>query len=262
MERFVTLTRPMKMDMEGKVVLVTGGGSGIGRATVRLFASHGALMAVADLDEGRAAETCENIKECEGALAIGADVRSTGDVENMVAQTVSHFGRLDVACNIAGRPWRKVKATDLEESAWDDLMKVNLRAMWLCMKHEIPRMLDHGGSIVNLASIFGEMGHEGASAYVAADHGVIGLTKTVAVEYAQHGIRVNAVCPSFVDTQFQVRTGLMLDPERREAAIQRHPMRRFGKPEEVAEAVYWLSSERASFVTGHALRVDGGYSAQ
>ncbi len=253
----------MDATLQGKVALVTGAGSGIGRAVALAFAREGAQVAVVDVDEAGARETARRIGEAGGqALALAVDVSVPEAVQRMVEATVERFGRLDCACNNAGIEGARAATADYTEADWDRVMDVNLRGVWLCMKHEIPALLVQGGAVVNVASILGTVGFASAPAYVAAKHGVVGLTKAAALEYAALGVRVNVVCPAFIETPMLERAGITSDPAMRQAVTSLHPIGRMGTSEEVAEAVVWLSSEAASFVTGQALLVDGGYTAQ
>ncbi len=253
----------MASTLQGKVALVTGAGSGIGRAVALAFAREGAQVAVVDVDEAGARETARRIGEAGGqALALAVDVSVPEAVQRMVEATVERFGRLDCACNNAGIEGARAATADYTEADWDRVMDVNLRGVWLCMKHEIPALLVQGGAVVNVASILGTVGFASAPAYVAAKHGVVGLTKAAALEYAALGVRVNVVCPAFIETPMLERAGITSDPAMRQAVTSLHPIGRMGTSEEVAEAVVWLSSEAASFVTGHAMLVDGGYTAR
>ena len=251
--------------LDGKTALVTGGGSGIGRAASLAYAKDGARVVVADVNVEGGEETVQLIKEAGGeAILVHADVSKPEDTQAMVAQAVETFGSLDCAFNnagIGGGRDRLLTADYLEED-WDRVISINLKGVWLCMKAEIPQMLKQGGgAIVNTASIAGLVGLTGTVAYVAAKHGVTGLTKAAAMEYAKSGIRVNAVCPGYIHTPLvQGIFDRIEGYEERVAA--RHPIGRLGEPEEIAQAVVWLSSDAASFVTGHNMPVDGGYMAQ
>ena len=252
----------MKAELQGKVVLVTGGTSGIGRDTAILFAKAGAKVVVAGRREMEGKETVELIRASGGdAMFVKADVSKAAEVDALVQSTVEKFGRLDVAFNNAGIEGHWVPITEQSEEDWDHTIDINLKGVWLCLKYEIRQMLKQGdgGAIVNMASVAGMMGLAGAATYSASKHGVIGLTKSAALENARSGIRVNVVCPAVIETP-------MSDRAYREPAIYNfvlglHPIGRFGKPEEIAEAVVWMCSERASFVTGQSLVLDGGLLA-
>ena len=250
--------------VEGKVALVTGGGGGIGRAAALAFAREGARVAVADFAAAAARDTVAQINAAGGqAITLTGDVTSAEDVRAMVEDTLSAYGRLDCAFNNAGIAPYQVdasgkKTADWSEESFDRMIAVNLKGVWLCMKEEIPHMQRQGGgAIVNTASIAGLIGLVTSSAYVAAKHGVIGLTKTAALEYADAKIRVNAVCPGFIKTQMTEDTMR----RRGEAILGQIPVRRMGEPGEIAEMVVWLSSDRASYVTGAVYNVDGGWMA-
>jgi NAD(P)-dependent dehydrogenase (short-subunit alcohol dehydrogenase family) len=247
---------------QGKVALVTGGASGIGRATALAFAEKGAKVVVADLTVTEGEKTVLMIKDAGGAaIFVQADVSKAQEVEAMIKKTLETYGRLDCAFNNAGvgNPGSTVDCTEAE---WDQTLQINLKGVWLCMKYEIPQMLKQGsGSIVNTASAGGLIGTPGLAAYTASKHGVVGVTKTAALEYVQQGIRVNAVCPGTVLTPL-VKAGITAYPDLEKTLLSKHPMGRFGKPEEIAEAVLWLCSDAASYVTGIALSVDGGVVAQ
>jgi NAD(P)-dependent dehydrogenase (short-subunit alcohol dehydrogenase family) len=249
----------------GKVALVTGGASGIGRACAQLFAREGASVVVSDVAVEGGEETVRLIGEDGGeASFVEADVSKALEVESLVRRALEAYGRLDYAFNNAGIEGRMATNTaDYPEEDWDRVIAVNLKGVWLCMKHEIDQMLAQGGgSIVNNSSVEGLVGLQGTSAYAASKHGVVGLTKTAALEYAQSGIRVNAVCPGLIRTPMVERyTGGDAETEAQWAAIF-EPVGRMGSPDEVAEAVVWLCSEAASFVTGHAMAVDGGFVAR
>ena len=251
----------MEKTFQGKVVIVTGGSFGIGRATALAFAAQGAKVVVADWVEDN--ETVNLIKTSGGeAIFILCDVSKAADVKAMVEKTISTFGRLDYAFNNAGIEGVSAITTDCTEENFDRTIGVNLKGIWLCMKYEIPQMINQGkGAIVNCASIAGLVGFPGLPAYVATKHGVIGLTKTAALEFAKTGIRVNAVCPGVIRTSMIDRiTGKKKEVEQQFTAME--PIGRMGEPDEVANAVLWLCSDKASFVTGHAMAVDGGWVAQ
>jgi NAD(P)-dependent dehydrogenase (short-subunit alcohol dehydrogenase family) len=245
----------------GKVALVTGAGSGIGRATALAFAREGAVVVVSDVAIAGGEETVRLIKDVAGeATFIATDVTRPDGVQQLIQRVVESYGRLDYAHNNAGiAPSGLTHEMSVED--WTRVIGVNLTGVWLCMKHEIVQMLRQGGgAIVNTASVAGLIGHIGLSAYIASKHGVVGLTKTAALECAQQGIRVNAVCPGWVLTPMNAE--FFADPERRAQTIARVPMGRLGKPDEVAAAVVWLCSDAASFVTGVAFPMDGGFVAQ
>jgi NAD(P)-dependent dehydrogenase (short-subunit alcohol dehydrogenase family) len=250
--------------LDGKVALVTGGGGGIGRATGLAMVREGARVAVADFDAAAARDTVAQITAAGGqAITLTGDVTRARDVRTIVEDTVTAFGRLDCAFNNAGIAGYQVnavgqKTADWSEESFDRMIAVNLKGVWLCMKEEIPRMLSQGGgAIVNTGSIAGLAGLQTSSAYVAAKHGVIGLTKTAALEYADRHIRVNAVCPGFIETRMTEDTMR----RRGDAIIAQIPLRRMGQPGEIAEMVVWLLSDRAGYVTGGAYNVDGGWMA-
>jgi NAD(P)-dependent dehydrogenase (short-subunit alcohol dehydrogenase family) len=248
--------------LAGKAALVTGGASGIGRATALAMAREGARIAVADRHEP--ADTVAAINASGGqAIAIAADVVSEDAVAGMIARTVAAFGRIDCAFNNAGISPRNVgpagqRTHEMSNASFQAMLDVNLTGVFLCMKHELAQMLAQGGgAIVNTASIAGLIGLPTASNYTAAKHGVVGITRTAALEYATDHIRVNAVCPGYIRTPMTDATMQL----RGEYLMSLVPMRRLGEPEEIAEAVVWLCSDRASFVTGSAYTIDGGYSA-
>ena len=252
----------MPAQFEGKVALVTGAGSGIGRATALAFAGEKAKVVVADVNVEDGKETVVMI-EREGGEAIftHTNVSKTADVEAMVGRAIEVYGRLDCALNNAAIPGAEGMTHQYPEDSWDSVIDVNLKGVWLCMKHEIQHMLERGGgTIVNMASIVGLIAWPGSPAYTAAKHGVVGLTQTAALEYARQGIRVNAVCPSWVRTPMFERA-VSANPELGTRHLTADPMGRLAEPEEIAQAVLWLCSDAASFVTGHAMPVDGGYMA-
>jgi NAD(P)-dependent dehydrogenase (short-subunit alcohol dehydrogenase family) len=249
--------------VDGKVALVTGAGSGIGRATALVFAREGAKVVVADVVVDGGEETVRQIKAAGGeAIFVKADMAKAAEVEAMVQKAVTTYGRLDCAHNNAGIEGATGRTADYREEDWDRVIRVNLTGVWFCMKYEISQMLKQGGgAIVNTASDAGLLGVPQMPAYVASKHGVVGLTKTAALEYAKSGIRVNAVCPGVIKTPMVERiTGQRAGRAERMAAVE--PVGRMGKPEEIAEAVVWLCSEAASFVTGLPMSVDGGIAAQ
>jgi NAD(P)-dependent dehydrogenase (short-subunit alcohol dehydrogenase family) len=255
----------MTRNLEGKSALVTGGASGIGRATALAFAREGARVAVADILEEAAQGTVAEIEAMGGqALAIACDVTDDDAVIAMIAATVDAFGGLDCAFNNAGIAPYQVNAqgqkiADVAPEAWRRLIDVNLTGVWLCLRHEVAQMRAQGsgGVIINTASILGLIGSATSSAYVAAKHGVVGLTKTAAADHAEDNIRVNAVCPGYIETAMTEETMR----RRGERILARVPMARMGQAGEIAEAVVWLCSPKASFVTGVSWAVDGGYTA-
>jgi NAD(P)-dependent dehydrogenase (short-subunit alcohol dehydrogenase family) len=249
--------------LKNKVALVTGGSSGIGRATALACAREGAKVAVADIVVAGGEETVQLVKDAGGeAIFIKADMTKAADLEAMVNTIVETYGRLDCAHNNAGIEGALGKTANYEEAEWDKVIAIDLTGVWLCMKYEIPAMLKNGaGAIVNTASAAGLIGVPNMPAYAASKHGVVGLTKTAALEYAKAGIRVNCVCPGIIQTPMVSRlTGER--PGMFEKIATAEPIGRVGQPEEIAESVVWLCSDLASFVTGHAMSVDGGIVAQ
>jgi len=251
----------MTKELEGKVGLVTGGTSGIGRETAELFAKAGAKVVVAGRREVEGEETVELVRAAGGdGLFVKTDVSKASEVEMLVRKTVEKYGRLDVAFNNAGIEGVWVPIALQSEADWDRTIAINLKGVWLCLKYEIRQMLKQGGgAIVNMASIAGLAGTAGAAAYVASKHGVLGLTKTAALENAKSKIRINAVCPAAIETSMAER--LFGDPQVHKFVLGCHPIGRFGRPAEVAEAVLWMCSDRASFMTGQSLVLDGGFLA-
>jgi NAD(P)-dependent dehydrogenase (short-subunit alcohol dehydrogenase family) len=249
--------------LRGKVALVTGGASGIGRAAAVVFARHGAQVVVADTDSTGGAATVDQVRQQGGeAMFWKADIAEASEVERMIVQAASRFGRIDCAFNNAGVEGAMGSFADIAEPDWDQLMRVNLRGTLQCMKQEVHHMLEHGGGcIVNNASIAGLVGTVANATYTAAKHGIIGLTRSAALEYARRGVRINAVCPGGIDTPMLARL-VQGVPAVLSALEALHPIGRIGQPCEVAEAAAWLCSDLASFVVGHALVVDGGYTAQ
>ena len=250
----------MAGQFEGKVALVTGAASGIGRASALAFAREGARIVVADLAVDGGEETVRMIESAGGpATFCQTDVSKAADVEKLIEQAVNAYGRLDYAHNNAGVLGRAAPAADCSEEEWDRQIAVNLKGVWLCMRCEIPQMLQQGGgAIVNTSSAAGLVGMQALAPYTASKHGVAGLTKSAALDYAKSKIRINAVCPGFIDTPM-VRE--IEDPKSFPTDVM-PAIPRMGKPEDVANAVVWLCSDAASYVTGHLLAVDGAMTAR
>ena len=252
----------MTRELEGKVGLVTGGTSGIGRETAVLFAKAGAKVVVAGRRELEGEQTIELIRDAGGeGLFVKADVSKSAEVELLVQRAVEKFGRLDIAFNNAGIEGVLSPIVRQSEEDWDRTIAINLKGVWLCLRYETRQMLSQGGggAIVNMSSVTGLVGSAGAAAYSASKHGVIGLTQTAALENAKAGIRINAVCPGFTETPMADR--LFRAPGVQKYIVSCHPIGRLARPSEIAEAVVWMCSERASFMTGQSLVLDGGFLA-
>jgi NAD(P)-dependent dehydrogenase (short-subunit alcohol dehydrogenase family) len=249
-------------DFADHVALVTGAGSGIGRACALLFARRGARVMVSDMDEAGGAQTVRAITEAGGeARFLAADVSAPAQVEALIRGVLDAWGRLDAAVNNAGIGGPQHPTADYPIEAWQRVLAINLSGVFYCCKHEIPAMArGGGGAIVNMGSILSSVAFPTAPAYVAAKHGVLGLTRTAAIEYAQAGVRVNAVGPAFIHTPMVA--ALEQDPQQRDLLVSLHPMGRLGQPEEVAALTVWLCSQEASFCTGGYYLVDGGYVAR
>lgn len=253
----------MTTSLKDKVALVTGAAQGIGRATAIAFAKEGASVCLSDMDEEKGQATENDVKALGvETLFVKADISMVEDVESLIEKAVARFGKIDCAHNNAGIQGIRIPLSELDESSFDQVIKTNLKGTWLCMKSELKQMLKQGGgSIVNTASIAACVGLGGLSAYTASKHGIVGLTKSAALEYAKQKIRVNAICPGPIDTKM-VEDTVKNDPKLEATILAMQPQGRIGNPEEVASAVIWLSSPEASFVTGHAMVVDGGWTAQ
>lgn len=252
----------MQQQLENKVAIVTGGGSGIGAATALLFARNGAKVIVSDIHEQTCKKVAQEITDAGGiAFAIAADVSDPKQCEALVTGTLQQYGRLDIAFNNAGIGGESNAVADMSIEGWNKVISVNLNSVFYCMKYEIAAMLRTGsGAIVNMSSILGQVAFANAAGYVAAKHGVVGLTQNAAVEYSAKGIRVNAVGPGFIDTPLLSAAGM--DDKVKQQLATLHPIGRLGRAEEVAELVLWLSSQQASFVSGAYYPVDGAYLAQ
>lgn len=253
----------MNITFEGQVALVTGAGSGMGLATAKAFAESGAAVVLADYNEETVrAAAQELVSDGHKAIAVRCDVADESQVKEMIDQTISAFGRLDAAYNNAGINSPVAETADASSEEYDRVMAINLRGVWNCMKYELLQMRKQGsGAIVNCSSLGGLVGIAGRGVYHASKHGVLGLTKSAGLEYAARGIRVNAICPGIIATPMV--TGMIeREPEAMDALMKEQPIGRLGRPEEIASAVLWLCSPGASFVIGHALAVDGGYTVR
>lgn len=249
--------------LENKVVIVTGASAGIGRATALALAAEGATVVVADVDDERGEQVAAEVNDKGGtAWFAHTDVSDDAQVATLVERTVERFGGLDLAFNNAGIEGTPAVTHECPPENWQRTLAVNLTGVWSCMRHEIPAMLERGGgAIVNCASVAGLVGFPAIPAYVASKHGVVGLTRTAALDYAEAGIRVNAVCPGVIDTEMVARF-THGDPGAEADMLATEPVGRLGRPEEIADAVVWLLSDRATFVTGQAIAVDGGFVAR
>lgn len=251
----------MDKDLTGKTALITGAASGIGKATAILYAQYGANVVLSDLDEMQGQAVADQIKAMgANAQFVKADVSDPAQCQKLVEETVATFGQLNIAFNNAGIGGESNATADYSLEGWHKIINVNLNSVFYCMKYELEAMLKQssGGAIVNMASILGQVGTAHAPGYVAAKHAVVGLTKTTAIEYATKGIRINSVGPAYIDTPLLNA----IPDEGKKLLVGLHPIGRLGKSEEVAELVVWLSSDKASFVTGAYYPVDGGYLAQ
>lgn len=250
-------------NLKEKTAIVTGGASGIGEATALLYAQEGCNVVVSDLQEEKGNQLVEKIKQTGAkAIFIKADVSKPSDCENLINKTMETFGAVDIAFNNAGIGGESNAVANMSIEGWNRVIAVNLNSVFYCMKYELQQMLKQGsGAIINNSSILGKVGFANAAAYVAAKHGVIGLTETAALEYSSKGIRVNAVGPAFINTPLLTEAG-MDNNVKQEVLVPLHPVGRLGESKEVAELVVWLSSDKASFVTGSYYAVDGGYLAR
>lgn len=249
------------MNSHPKVAIVTGAASGIGKSVAERYAQDGIAVVLSDVNQPLGEQAAEQIRQAGGqATFVMADASRPSDCEHVVDVALEQYGRLDYACNNAGIGGEQNQTADLSIEGWQHILAINLSGIFYCMKYQIPAMLTSGGAIVNMASILGQVGFAGAAGYVAAKHGVVGLTQAAALEYAPQGIRINAVGPGFISTPMIHE--LEENPELKSGLVALHPIGRLGRAEEVAELVIWLSSEKASFVTGAYYPVDGGYLAR
>jgi NAD(P)-dependent dehydrogenase (short-subunit alcohol dehydrogenase family) len=249
--------------LSGKIALITGAASGIGRVAASVFVRHGAKVVIADIQEEAGEATARQIREAGGdAQFLRADVTRESDVEALVREVVARHGRLDCAFNNAGIDGPIGLTADYATESWDRVVEINLKGVWLCMRREIPQMLAQGGgAIVNMASILGAVGVSNMPAYTAAKHGVLGVTRVAALEYATKGVRINGLCPGIIRTPLiadLIQQGMLSEPE----MVSLMPIGRLGRPEEIGEAAAWMCSDRASLLVGHAMFVDGGYTAR
>lgn len=251
--------------LENKIVFITGGTSGIGKECALLAAQHGARVAIADVKEDGSQEIVSAVKEAgQEGLFVTCDVSSPESVKKAIDETVAHFGGLDVALNNAGIGGESHHVGDLSVEGWRQVIDINLNGVFYCMKYQLDYFFTtkKAGTVINMSSILGIVGFMGSAAYVAAKHGVIGLTQTAALEYGLQNIRVNAICPGFIETPMLTNAGLAPDNDLGKMIADKHAMKRLGKPEEIAKLFVWLASDEASFVNGAAYPVDGGYLAQ
>lgn len=250
-------------NLKDKTAIVTGGASGIGEATALLYAAHGCNVVVSDLQEEKGNMLVEKIRQLNGkAIFVRADVSKPEDCENLVTKTVETFGKLDIAFNNAGVGGESNAVADMSIEGWNHVIAINLNSVFYCMKYELQQMQKQGsGAIVNNSSILGQVGFVNAAGYVAAKHGVVGLTQNAALEYSAKGIRINAIGPAFINTPLLAAAG-MDNSVKQNVLVPMHPIGRLGESKEVAELVIWLSSDLASFITGSYYAVDGGYLAR
>ena len=249
--------------LSGKIALITGAASGIGQAAASVFVTHGASVVLADIQEEAGEATAQRIREAGGdAHFLRTDVTNESEVAALVRETVARHGRLDCAFNNAGIDGPIGLTAEYATESWDKVVEVNLKGVWLCMKHQIPRMLAQGGgAIVNMASILGAVGVANMPAYTAAKHGVLGVTRVAALEYAAKWVRINGLCPGIIRTPLiadLIQQGMLSEAE----MVSLLPIGRLGRIEEIGEAAAWMCSDRASFLVGHAMFVDGGYTAR